>query len=310
MTRAGSPVWAVSRPRICSAEYFQDLFGGLGFDFGAESLFERLFGAARTHPGCQYRAKPRGAAQSNRYRRRRTLKQNRIRLGDLPEPLFGARLLVAVGMIPERKHTEGVSNRPRVGVARKAQHFAIVTSPVRNGFFPAASDLERSEANAASHPATALRTGVRAPSRLDSHFGLGLQHFFEERTHGIRVGRVLIRPLSASQSPTRTGISVPARRIPPYSLEGHNLQIFWLLGRNARLALWRGLSAHGHRHEGSNGRFRCVKPKQKACDAAPMPPLFEAWRSTAAHLLHYFRSSTFDADAGSTPLKDLPAQRG
>jgi len=59
--------------------------------------------------------------------------ENGVGLGDLLEALFGAGLLVAVGMVAKRKGAEGISDRFGIGVTRDRQDFIIIALLLRNG---------------------------------------------------------------------------------------------------------------------------------------------------------------------------------
>lgn len=54
------------------------------------------------------------------------VRENRIRLGDLLEALFGTGLLVAVRVVLQRERTKGVLDRARVGVTRDTEDFVVI----------------------------------------------------------------------------------------------------------------------------------------------------------------------------------------
>jgi len=61
------------------------------------------------------------------------IRQDGISLGDFLESLFGPRLLVAVGMIFQRKATEGVLDRLLIGFFVNAEYLVVITLGSNDG---------------------------------------------------------------------------------------------------------------------------------------------------------------------------------
>ena len=65
------------------------------------------------------------------------VREDRVGLGDLLEPLLGARLLVPVRVVLERELPERVLDDRLVGVARDAEDLVVIALCRRNGRSPA-----------------------------------------------------------------------------------------------------------------------------------------------------------------------------